>query len=127
MDKSWMPIVAGILEIISGVFGLLGGAIVAVAFAIFSAVTQQQGGYRPEDFLSPVIASIFTSVALSAVIFGLLALIGGICATRRKSWGWSLTGAIAATLCALPLGIIALIIIVMSQEQFRKTAAADPQ
>ena len=127
MERSWMPIAAGILEIISGVFGLLGAAAVAVAFAIFSTMTTQQGGYRPEDFLSPVIASIFTSVALSAVIFGVLALIGGLCAVRRKSWGWSLVGSIAAALCALPLGIIALVLVVLSREQFRKGAAADPQ
>jgi MFS family permease len=123
MERSLMPIIAGVLEIISGVFGLFGGAIVAIVFAIFSAVTHQQGGYRPEDFLSPVMASVFVSMALSAAVLGIFALIGGICATRQRSWGWSLAGAIAATLCVLPLGVIALVIIVLSREQFEKGTA----
>jgi hypothetical protein len=51
------------------------------------------------------------------ILIGLIAIWGGICALRRKSWGWALIGAICSLL--LPFfGIPALILLIMRIGEF---------
>ena len=49
---------------------------------------------------------------------GVVAIIGGACALRSKNYGWALAGAICATLATFIIGIPALILIVLSRNEF---------
>jgi hypothetical protein len=56
-------------------------------------------------------------VGVSLVALGIVAIVGGISAIRRKNFGLSLAGAI----CALPshiLGILAVIFVSLSKKEF---------
>lgn len=105
MEKSWKPIAAGILAIVGGAFNIL----VSLTVAMFMPVA------------APFQAA-FASVGFIGALFlgtGVVALIGGISAIRRKRWGLALAGAICAI--APPsflLGIISTAFVAMSREEF---------
>jgi len=89
--------VAGILNIIAGVIGVIGG-LGMVAFPLLE-----------EDITTGVIF----------FVFGVIAFIGGLCALRRRIWGLALTGAIFALWPGfLILGILAIIWTAMSRQEF---------
>ena len=59
----------------------------------------------------------FVIIGVPLLVLGVLAVVGGISAIRRKSFGLSLAGAI----CALPsviLGILAIIFVVLGKREF---------
>ena len=73
-------------------------------------------GWRP--------SILFFIVGLAICVFGLLAVIGGISAVRRKRFGLSLTGAI----CAVPtviLGILAVVFVATGKREFRARVKED--
>ena len=121
MSKKWMPIIAGILDVLSGVFQLMA----AVFFLSMSNVDVMVG--RLEE-IYPIIITL--------ILFALLAVIGGIYNIRRTKWPLAITGSIAASIF-LPLmlyfviwgtvfqwllfmlpGIIAIILTVLSKKEF---------
>jgi len=110
MKKTNKPKIGGIFTIVSGALASLG----AVNYAVgLSGVTGLGKGDIP-----PFVPSIIFGVPIMSVVIGILALIGGVFAMRRKRWGWALTGSIAGTLSVLPLGIPAIILIALSKDEF---------
>ena len=111
MDKPYssMPMIAGILLIVEAGFKLLllFGIIVASIFAIF-----------------PVTSFPINTVALVPIVLVPLiawigfALVGGIFSLQRKRWGLALAGAIVAILPFSLLGMTALVLIVLSKNEF---------
>ena len=99
MHKTRKPTVAGILNIISAVFVLGQGFGCLLQWHLVEA-----------RILFPVI-----------VIAGILAIVGGIYAIRRKIWGLALAGSICATLSLYTfyLGILAIIFIALSKNEFK--------
>ena len=106
MKKTWKPTTAGILDTISGV-GFLGAAIFVVSTS----------GGSPEGVIP----------ALFWIPFTIVALVGGVCAFRRKMWRLAHAGSISAALvgfvimmpyASFLLGIPAIILIRMSKEEF---------
>lgn len=86
MNKKWMPIVAGIFEIIAGFWML---------FSICVSAGVEGGPDELHEFL-------LLSILL---ILGLLAVVGGIFALIRRKWRLAFAGAIAT----LPLFLVAQI------------------
>ena len=84
------PLIAGILSIIAGVTGLLMG------FAYAISIAPPLGGIA---------------------ILGIIGIAGGVCAVKRTRWGLALAGAICSLL-ALPLGIAAIILVILSRGEF---------
>ena len=107
-----MPIIAGILLIVSAGFKLLIllGVIGASIFAIF-----------------PVTSFPISTVALVPIVMVPLivwigfALVGGIFSLQRKRWNLALAGAIVAILPFSLLGIAATILVVLSKNEFEGT------
>lgn len=96
--RSGLLTAGGILSIIVGAFELIGGGIM-IGLVIGGGV----------NWL------IIPGVPILAL--GIVAIIGGISALRRESFGLSLAGAI----CALPsaiLGILAIIFVSVSKKEF---------
>ena len=114
VQRTWKPTVAGILDIIAGVFALMGGLIlvllgtVSVRFLAYFDVQAFQ--------LPPVVFLLATGLPL--LVLGILALVGGIYALRRKIWGLALAGSIATVLFSQLFGILAIIFVALSEDEF---------
>jgi hypothetical protein len=106
--KTWRPIAAGITGIIAGLIGIGGGAIVSL---MGDFVSESGGIFGFEPFGVPTI------------ILGIVAVIGGIFALRRRVWWLAVIGAIFAIPCMPVLGTLAMIFISLSDQEFASRAA----
>ena len=117
MEKTWMPTVAGILDIVSAGFKLLAVlgliiAIIAVESNPYIDIALAAGGV-------PVnVVAILWIVIIPFAIATILALVGGIYALQRKKWGLALAGSIAAFFPTGLLGIAAIIFTALSKKEF---------
>jgi len=105
------PIAGGILGIIAGVLG-------SVLGIIFIA-----GGATPEF---PWQSVDWTAVGLgiALLIFGIAAIAGSSFAVARNNFTLATVGGVCALLALWPLGIPALILIVMSRGEFQPASAS---
>ena len=90
MNKKWMPITAGVLDIISGVLGIGSGIPIGIMMGFVSWVGKVYGQH------------IVIGLSL-LIIAGTLAFVGGAFAIRSKRWRLALAGAIAAFISCLPV------------------------
>ena len=100
-DRSMLLTVGGILSIVAGVSQISSGVLIAVNLRYWSWTT-----LNSEMFFWGCVG-----------VLGIVAVVGGISAIRRKRFGLSLAGAI----CALPsfiLGIMAIIFVSVSKIEF---------
>jgi len=120
-----LSIVAGISQIISGSFLAALAFFPDYAFFIYSQHLLFRMLFMPflpdawwETFISGVFGGPGPVLFLMcAGVLGVVAIVGGISAIRRKRFGLSLTGAI----CALPsviLGILAVIFVALGKREF---------
>jgi hypothetical protein len=108
MQKTWMPMVAGILDIVAGSLGI----ILAIALIFVGALMR----FVPD--VPPYLFPIFTALSLPFAIVGILAIVGGIYALRKKIWGLALAGSIAAFFPCWILGLTAIVLTVLSKKEF---------
>jgi len=117
VEKTWKPTTAGILAIISGIIGCISGLVIAV----FGGVA---GGILSVIGLGGL-GGIVVAVGVTVLILGVIAIVGGVNAMKRKSWGLALAGSICAVFClgpfAIPtiLGILAIIFVAIGKGEFR--------
>ncbi|MGA7678366.1 MAG: hypothetical protein WCA51_08375 [Dehalococcoidia bacterium] len=106
--ETWMPTTAGILDIIAGSCGL----ICALVFVSLGGIMR----FVPNvpAYLWP----IFTALAVPLALIGILAIVGGIYALRRKAWGLALAGSIAAFFPSWILGLTAIVLTALSKNEF---------
>ena len=104
MEKTWKPSTAGILTIIAGSIAVIVGLVVA-SLGIF--IGGLFGLPWPGLFGIP------------SLIFGIVAIVGGIYALRRQVWGLALTGAICALIGPWAiLGLLAIIFVSLGKGEF---------
>ncbi|MDD1768380.1 MAG: zinc ribbon domain-containing protein [Methanomassiliicoccales archaeon] len=113
-------LIGGILVVISGLIGIVTGLILAVtASTILDALGDMYGA----DILQAV-EGVLVACGVIWFIIGLIALIGGIFAIRRKRWGIAIVGGVFGLLTIGPyfigsiLGLIGLILIAISKDEF---------
>jgi len=104
-----LPVIGGALNIVCGVFGLIGGIVLLI---IISYLGEKLG----VDQIGIAFMVVFGIVL---PIFGAIAIYGGICAVRREKFGWAIVGAIFALLSFFILGIIGLILIIVAKDEFK--------
>ena len=108
MEKTWKPTTAGILSIIAGVIGAIGGIMLAVI-----------GRSIPLIPTTPEIgAGILAAIGIPLIILGIVAIVGGIYALRRRLWGLALAGSICSLICVWFLGIPAIIFAALGKGEF---------
>jgi hypothetical protein len=125
MDRSWMPTAAGILNIIAGVMALL-GALALIFVGTVTSVVPEMTDDTEDDLPLALVSGLIWALVLLCLGAALLAIIGGIVALRRTGWAWPLAGAITALFCALPLGLFALIFVVLAEKELRGGRAELP-
>ena len=107
-DGTWMPLTAGILDLVAGVPALIIGI-------LFLADAEVPG------WLSGVVGfGVLTGTTVVLVtIFAVITIVGGVFAIRRRIWGLALAGSIFALFCAWIFGIPAIVFTVMGKKHFR--------
>lgn len=108
MKRTALPIVAGVMNIIIGSINLLG--VIGVGIAI--AVVWSQVG------VDSIALTVLWIVVVVLLVFGLPSLIGGIYAVQRKNWVIALIGSVASFLTWSIIGLIPLILIALSKDEF---------
>jgi hypothetical protein len=129
MDKKW-SLVGGIMSIVSGGFGILGGLVFMVIGVLFAFVMRladnvSTSGLTAQQF-GAIFGLIYGGMGFFLLLFGILALVGGIFAVRKKRWGLALAGAIGGTLSFFPTGVVAIIFTAMAKSEFDATKPAPP-
>ena len=122
MERTWKPTTSGIMTTISGCYGIGFGASMGIGASIVDQLLGDKWiGNVP---VVPGIGSIVYMIASLSVIFialGVIALIGGIFALRRKRWGLALTGAILSIPLfpvGTTLGILSIVFLSRSKGEF---------
>ena len=122
MKKTWKPMVAGILNIVTGASSLLGFVMVMISL-VFVPVSMNAVGPGPalgynHWFIPGFVETILLIVAVFLLIVSVLPILGGIYALQRKKWGLALAGSIAAILVPTLLGVVSTIFIAISKDEF---------
>jgi hypothetical protein len=117
MQKTSRPQTAGILSVISGAIGLLGSFVGLVRILVLS-VNGTLADHNFVVFGHTIAHSIYVSIVLSIFISGIIALVGGICAIRRKIWGMALAGSIASMYLITVVGLVSVILTGLSHDEF---------
>jgi len=109
MAKTWKPIAAGILQILTGALDLL-GALLACVFTLMSNVPPSTSRWP----------TIWLVLIILVIIWGILAIVGGIYALRRKRWRLALVGSIFSFLnpWTWELGVAAIVFTALSKNEF---------
>lgn len=125
MDRTWKPKTAGIMTIISGCYGIGIGAFLATLGPSFSTAYPFLEPYLGDiggiPFDISGIGLLIGALGAAGITLGVIALIGGIFALKRRLWGLSLAGAIVS-LPLIPvgtvLGILSIIFLVKGKKEF---------
>ena len=110
MKETWKSTVGGILSIICGSFGIFAGLVVAL---LGGSITWLVG--------IPFATRILAIIGSPIIVLGIIAIIGGIYAIRKRAWGMALAGAICALLIPPPfiMGTLAIVFITMGKDEFK--------
>ena len=105
MEKTWKPTVGGILAIIAGALELIFGVLLATGVGLL-------GGIFGMGWFSAIFAPL--------IVFGIIAIVGGIYASLRRIWGLALVGSICALIGPwFILGILAIIFVSLGKREFK--------
>jgi len=107
MDRTWMPTTAGILCIAGGSLTLI-FVIVVVVF-----------GSTIGGFFGFGVTWEWSTFAIPLIVSASMAIIGGVCALRKRLWGLALAGSIGALIGPWGmLGILAIIFVSLGKGEF---------
>jgi hypothetical protein len=96
-------VIGGVFCIISGVLGLLTGILIIAISATFI----------------PFFPEVGLLCGVIPLIFGILAMLGGVFAIQRKSFGMAVVGAVFSIPAGyIIFGILALIFIILGKDEF---------
>ena len=104
--KTWKPTAAGILCIIAGAIAVI------YCYIVFTVL-----GSIIATYLGIAWPAVY---GVPSIILGIIAIVGGIYALRRRIWGLALAGSICALLGpGFVLGILAIIFVILGKGEFK--------
>jgi hypothetical protein len=101
-----MPLIGGILILIGGVIELIIGAILAVGGTALIDITFGGSG-------------LLVACGIIIAIVGIVAIMGGIFAIQRRNFGLAIVGGVLALGGYFIPGLIGLILIAVSKDEFQ--------
>jgi len=123
-SKSGLLAAGGVLGIIAGALEVIGGLIIAgltigirILFRLAIVPADPGDWFGHIMPFMPVIPMWLIIVGVPLFALGIVAIVGGVSALRKRSFGLSLAGAICA-LPVAPLGILAVIFVSLSNREF---------
>ncbi len=136
MERTWKPTTAGIMTIITGAMGIAGG----VFLFLLSGITGALGGVDWSQWVEGwssgwwgpgaadipgmmgevmgITTTFFLIAGIVVLVFGIIALCGGISAIKRRRWGLSLAGSILSLFLMPILGLLAIIFVSLGKSEF---------
>jgi len=112
--SGWLT-AGGVLSIVGGALEVIAGGILAGLIVVMVMRDWPEWG---NGIMTPIVIPSWASIVAGALlVLGIIAIVGGISALRRKRFGLCLAGAI----CALPsviLGIPAIVFMSLSKKEF---------
>jgi hypothetical protein len=115
----------GILSIVVGAFEVIGGGMMVTLLSLGIPLWPWLFSFLPDvpgvwDEHSIAVFPILTIIIMGGVllVLGIIAIVGGVSAIRRKSFGLSLAGAICALIPLNLLGLLAVIFISLGKREF---------
>ena len=72
------------------------------------------------DALAVLPLALFLPLAVVILASGTCAVAGGFAALGRKRWVLAVAGSIGALICCLPLGVPAMILTVLAEDEFAR-------
>ena len=121
MERTWKPTTAGILTIIAGGLGIGAGTLITLAAIPLGLGGAMAGAIKDLGIISGLLsglAGVIGMIGAGLIGLGAVAVIGGICALKRRLWGFALAGTILAAICSTPLGVLAIIFVSMGKREF---------
>jgi len=137
MERTWKPTTAGILLIIAGAIGMarggfmmvlggIAGRLTGVGAELSDLMSEWLGAFVPGTVDIPLLVTriismspyILTVIGIVSLAFGIVSLVGGIQAIRRKAWGLALAGSILAIPASAVLGILSIIFVSIGKKEF---------
>ena len=110
MEKTWKPTTAGILSIIAGAIGVIIGVIIAALGVVGAGILGSFG--------LPGLGGLGALAMVIPLLFGIVALVGGVFCLKRQKWGLALAGSICSLFVVWFLGIPAIIFVIMGKNEF---------
>jgi len=104
VKKKYLSLAAGIIDIAAGGFSLVSLLLMGVVMVVLAGDGE--------------IPLFMAAIPLAMVIPGVLAVVGGIFALRRRSWVMALIGSIALVVTSSVPGIAAVVLTVMARDEF---------
>ena len=123
MEKTWKPTTAGILTIIAGSGGIAAGAVITLLGGIMGLTSAIAGTFVEPALVATLsrLAGIIGMIGGGLIGLGIVAIVGGVFALRRKLWGLALAGAICAIPCSGTLGMLSVIFVSLGKKEFART------
>jgi len=122
-NRSGLLTAGGVLSIVAGVLEVILGGLAAVALAILRVLFGAAlFPFSPDPRFGHAMGLVpFWSVIVGVPLFalGVVAIIGGVYAIRRRVFGLALAGAICALIPLNPLGLLAVIFVAVSKREFQ--------
>ncbi|MGD8440135.1 MAG: hypothetical protein PVG53_06345 [Holophagae bacterium] len=110
--------VAGILDIVAGVFGCV-GAVPLLVFGLGGTAVLSAVPDADANRVAFLPLALFVPLAVLGLLTGLVAVVGGVSALNRRRWGLAVAGAVAAVFGFFPVGIAAVIFTILAEPEFR--------
>jgi len=116
MEQTWRPTTGGILCIIAGAINVLLGLVVVVALAGAGLLMGTEMVELPSELAG---MSWLGVLGVPLVAMGIVSIVGGAYALKRRLWGLALAGAICSIMAGnLLYGTLAIIFISVSKSEF---------
>jgi len=125
-SRSGLLTAGGALSIVAGAFKVIGGGIMVALVALDISLMEWlssllpgiTGGRCGFEFWA-VVPIWLTIIGGLLLVLGIIAIVGGVSAIRRKSFGLSLAGAICALIPLNLLGLLAIIFVSLKKREFQ--------
>lgn len=135
MERTWKPTTAGIMTIITGVMGIAGGILGIIASRWVGLLGGIDWSKWMEEWAGPLgpgeadipgmlgdimgVTSTWLMIGgIIVLVFGIIALSGGINAIKRRRWGLGLAGSILSLFIMPILGVLAIIFVSLGRKEF---------
>lgn len=118
--------IGGILSLVCAGMSLLSalGMLALIIFFLFIFQMIMDTVTPFEDYA--ILVGVYGTTAVFFVILGVLGIVGGVFALRKRHWGLALAAAIAGTLSFFPCGVIAIVFTSMAKDEFKSQSPVNP-